>query len=80
MGIAWLAMPERNAIGGICSERVFLEMSRPMSFNTALATFLNFGRRVPRKVSTITVIHEFGHNFGSEVRIPHVAKSFSVSR
>ena len=48
-----------------------------MSFNTALATCINFGRRVPRKVSTITVTHEFGHNFGSGVSI-HVQCSGSV--
>ncbi|XP_020621435.1 disintegrin and metalloproteinase domain-containing protein 10-like [Orbicella faveolata] len=66
LGIAWVAQPEPRVLGGICSPRVFLqERGQLMSFNTALATFLNFGRRVPRKVSTITVMHEFGHNFGS---------------
>ena len=79
LGKAWVAQPEPRVLGGICSPRVFLqERGQLMSFNTALATFLNFGRRVPRKVSTITVMHEFGHNFGSGVSVPHVAKWFTL--
>ena len=81
LGIAWVAQPELEVPGGICSERVLLpDSDQHMCFNTALVTFLNFGRRVPRKVSTITVMHEFGHNFGSEVsmHIPNVANFLTV--
>ena len=75
LGIAWVGQPELEKPGGICSGKVLLpEKDQHMSFNTALVTFLNFGRRVPRKVSTITVMHEFGHSFGSEVSIPQVTK------
>jgi hypothetical protein len=33
--------------------------------NTGFTTVLNYNRRVPRAVSTITTTHELGHNFGS---------------
>ena len=77
LGIAWIAPPELEEPGGICSERVLLAgSSQHMSFNTVMVTFLNFDGRVPRKVSTITIMHEFGHSFGSGVSTPPVAKWF----
>ena len=68
LGLAWVAEPDVAIPGGICSKRVILEESdEELNFNTALVTFLNFGVRLPRKASVITVVHEFGHSFGSEV-------------
>ena len=70
LGLAWVAEPELETPGGICS--VLLEEEyEALSFNTAVATLLNYGARLPRKASVITVIHELGHSFGSEVRILH---------
>ncbi|KAL9986011.1 hypothetical protein ACROYT_G000064 [Oculina patagonica] len=67
LGLAWVAEPDENTPGGICSKRVILEESdEELNFNTAVVTFLNFGARLPRKASVITVVHEFGHSFGSE--------------
>ena len=37
------------------------------TLNTGIVTLLNYGRRVPTGVTTITFAHEAGHNFGSEV-------------
>ena len=69
LGLAWVADPDLANPGGICSKRILLEEEEEeaMNFNTGLVTFLNYGARVPRKASVITVTHEFGHSFGSEV-------------
>ena len=68
LGLAWVAEPELDTPGGICSKRVLLEEEEEaLNFNTAVASFKNYGVRVPRKASVITVIHELGHGFGSEV-------------
>ncbi|KAJ7339636.1 Disintegrin and metalloproteinase domain-containing protein 10 [Desmophyllum pertusum] len=67
LGLAWVAEPDLESPGGICAKKVLLEESdEKMNFNTALVTFVNYGSRVPRKASVITVTHEFGHSFGSE--------------
>ena len=81
LGLAWVAEPEVETPGGICSQRVTLEEEHEaLSFNTALATLLNYGVRLPRKASVITVIHELGHCFGSEVSIVQKAKRFCYIR
>ncbi|XP_020621423.1 disintegrin and metalloproteinase domain-containing protein 10-like isoform X2 [Orbicella faveolata] len=67
LGLAWVAEPEFDTPCGICSKMVRLEEEHEaLSLNTALATLLNYGVRLPRKASVITVMHEFGHSFGSE--------------
>ena len=73
LGLAWVAETELEIPGGICSKKVLLEEEHEsLSFNTALATLLNYGVRLHRKASVITVMHELGHSFGSEVSIPHL--------
>ena len=68
LGLAWLAEASAVQTGGICSPRVVLEFSgKEASFNTAVISLLNYGARVPRREASITVTHEFGHNFGSPV-------------
>ena len=37
--------------------------------NTGVVTTKNYGERVPKLMSQLTLAHELGHNFGSEVRI-----------
>lgn len=66
LGLAWVAEPAGGNRGGICEDRVRLQVGE-RSLNTAIVTFLNYGARQPRSVSVITVAHEFGHNFGSPV-------------
>lgn len=66
LGLAWVAQPPGGSSGGICEGRVSLSVGQ-RSLNTAIVTYLNYGSRQPRGVVTITVAHEFGHNFGSSV-------------
>lgn len=79
LGLAWVAEPELETPGGICCKRFLLEEKHePLSFNTALATLLNYGVRLPRKASVITVMHELGHSFGSEVSRLHTLERGST--
>ena len=64
LGLAWVAEPNGGNIGGVCQERVTLS-SGQRNLNTAIVTYLNFGQRQSREIGTVTVAHEFGHNFGS---------------
>lgn len=69
LGLAWVGATD---IGGICSKRVLLEDSElgEMNFNSVVVTFQNANSRIPRKASLITLTHELGHSFGSEVCMP----------
>lgn len=55
LGLAYVA--KRGSAGGICEDRL----------NTGIVTILNYNRRVPTAMTTLTLAHEAGHNFGSEV-------------
>ncbi|XP_067056132.1 disintegrin and metalloproteinase domain-containing protein 10-like [Acropora muricata] len=67
LGLAWVATPDLDTPGGICTKKVLTnDRETTVNFNSAIVTFLNFGVRIPRKVSVVTVSHEFGHSFGSE--------------
>ncbi|CAH1791913.1 unnamed protein product, partial [Owenia fusiformis] len=67
LGLAFIASSSGyGSPGGICQSRIFYPpRSREYNFNTGLVSFINHGSRVPRGVSTTTITHEFGHNFGS---------------
>lgn len=63
-------LPKTEASGGICERhKEYNEHNRPISksLNTGIVTLVNYGTRVPPKVSTLTFAHEIGHNFGSPV-------------
>ena len=68
LGLAWVAQPPGGSRGGICEKRVRLSIG-DRSLNTAIVTYLNYGSRQPRAVVSITIAHEFGHNFGSSVSV-----------
>ena len=55
LGLAYVA--KQGSAGGICENR----------FNTGIVTILNYRQRVPTQVTVLTLAHEVGHNFGSEV-------------
>ena len=62
VGLAWVAEP--STLGGICEP---WNSHYSMSFNTAVATFLNYGKRIRDRAAILTIAHEFGHSFGSQV-------------
>ena len=61
-----MAQPPGGSRGGVCEDRSSLSIGE-RSLNTAIVTYLNYGSRQPRPVVSITIAHEFGHNFGSSV-------------
>ncbi|KAK6729782.1 hypothetical protein RB195_006685 [Necator americanus] len=69
LGLAWVASPQYNTAGGICQVyQRYNEGSRGWVFrslNTGIVTLVNYGNRVPTRVSQLTLAHEIGHNFGS---------------
>lgn len=74
LGLAWVASPNQNTAGGICQQ--FTKYSEGTTFvhrslNTGIVTLVNYGIRVPARVSQLTLAHEFGHNFGSPHDFPH---------
>jgi len=59
-----------EASGGLCEKwKEYNENNRRVykSLNTGIVTLVNYGSRVPPKVSTLTFAHEIGHNYGSPV-------------
>ena len=67
LGLAWVAEPAGGNRGGICEQSPVRLQTGQRYLNTAIVTFINFGRQQPRSVSIVTIAHEFGHNFGSPV-------------
>ena len=59
LGLAWVGRPASNG-AGICAQNY-----GGRSLNTGISTATNFGKPVSSAVATITLAHEFGHNFGS---------------
>ena len=72
LGLAWVAEPPGGNRGGICENMPVRLQTGLRYLNTAIVTFINFGRQQPRSVSVVTVAHELGHSFGSPVSYVHV--------
>uniref|UniRef100_A0A914QXC9 Uncharacterized protein n=1 Tax=Panagrolaimus davidi TaxID=227884 RepID=A0A914QXC9_9BILA len=67
LGLAWVASPNYNTAGGICQVyQKYNEGSRGMvyrSLNTGIVTLVNYGNRVPARVSQLTLAHEIVSSF-----------------
>ena len=62
VGLAYVATPDMNQYGGICSRRDDQKMSYP---NCALSSSLNWGRKLLTIEADLVTAHEIGHNFGA---------------
>lgn len=65
IGLAYLGDPNGQLAGGICQKRTTTSVG-DVNLNTGYTSLLNFGSRLSRAVSFITVAHEIGHNHGAD--------------
>jgi len=77
LGLAWLARPTVN-VAGVCARRSKPFYAKPdtvASLNTGIVSFINYGHRIPSKVTELTLAHEIGHSLGSPHDSPSHCKS-----
>ena len=68
LGLAYIGTASRGSVGGLCEK--FTRVNGVMkSLNTGIVTIVNYKREVPQLVVQLTLAHEIGHNFGSQVNL-----------
>lgn len=66
LGLAYIASPRINKLGGICTEEYF-KNGYTLYLNSGLSSSRNhYGQRVITREADLVTAHEFGHNWGSE--------------
>ena len=66
LGLAYIGTASAGSVGGVC-ERFTRVNGVFKSLNTGIVTIVNYRREVPQLVVQLTLAHEIGHNFGSQV-------------
>ena len=68
LGLAYIGTVSRGSVGGVCER--FTRVNGVMkSLNTGIVTIVNYRREVPQLVVQLTLAHQIGHNFGSQVNL-----------
>ena len=57
-----------GAAGGICEKATTFRDGKTKSLNTGVVTFINYNKKLVKKISEIVFTHQTGHSFGSPVR------------
>ncbi|KAL1123060.1 hypothetical protein AAG570_002148, partial [Ranatra chinensis] len=66
LGLAYVASPRMNSIGGVCTDEYF-KNGYTLYLNSGLSSSRNhYGQRVITREADLVTAHEFGHNWGSE--------------
>ena len=66
LGLAYIGTSSPGTVGGLC-ERFTRVNGLLKSLNTGIVTIVNYRREVPQLIVQLTLAHEIGHNFGSQV-------------
>lgn len=68
LGLAYIGTASSGSVGGLCED--FTRVNGVFkSLNTGIVTIVNYRREVPQLVVQLTLAHEIGHNFGSQVNM-----------
>ena len=68
LGLAYIGTSTPGSVGGICEK--FTRINGQLkSLNSGIVTIVNYVREVPQLIVQLTLAHEIGHNFGSQVNM-----------